>query len=179
MTHAWLPMKGNPPRRPKALWLTFAFLLLAACGPSEDQFPTNREAPSPAAEQERLPPPGEAWVIFGTDTVQAEVARTPEQRERGLMFRERLDPGQGMFFVFPDSQTRAFWMKNTFIPLDIAYMDEHLRIVDIQAMEPEDESTYPSARPAMFALEVPRGWFEEAGIQVGAEARVVFGPGRP
>jgi len=118
-------------------------------------------------------------VIFGTDTVRAEVARTPEQREQGLMYRESLEHGRGMLFVFPDSQIRSFWMRNTFIPLDIAYMDESLRIVDIQAMEPEDESTYPSARPAMFALEVPGGWFDEAGVGVGTEAHIVFGPGRP
>ncbi len=179
MTHEPVPTKGSSCGGGRVRLLALAFLLLAACGPSEGQIQVNQEVPPVAAEQERLPPAGHAWVIFGTDTVQAEVARTPEQRERGLMFRERLDPGHGMFFVFPDSQTRAFWMKNTFIPLDIAYLDEHLRIVDIQAMEPEGESTYPSARPAMFALEVPRGWFEEAGIQVSAEARVVFGPGGP
>jgi uncharacterized protein len=118
-------------------------------------------------------------VVFGTDTVRAEVARTPEQRERGLMYRESLEHGRGMLFVFPDVQIRSFWMKNTFIPLDIAYLDANLRIVDIQAMEPLDEDTYPSARPAMFALEVPLGWFAQAGVAVGDEAHVVFGPGRP
>jgi uncharacterized protein len=160
------------------------FILLVGCGPSEGQIQLREDRGGEAsinspAGQERLPPAGEAWVIFGIDTVQAEVARTPEQRERGLMYRESLDVGRGMLFVFPDAQVRSFWMRNTFIPLDIAYMDENLRIVDIQAMEPRDEDTYPSARPAMFALEVPRGWFEAAGVEVGHEATVVFGPGRP
>jgi len=67
--------------------------------------------PLPLSGQERLPPPGQAWVIFGVDTVQAEVARTPAERERGLMFRESLAKGRGMLFVFPEAQIRSFWMK--------------------------------------------------------------------
>jgi len=160
---------------------------LAACGPSEGQV-QSREASlaekppadtpvRPGSIQELLPPPGQAWVIFGADTVEAEVARTYEERERGLMYRESLAKGRGMLFVFPDAQIRSFWMKNTFIPLDIAYLDAELRIVDIQPMEPESLDSHPSALPAMFALEVPLGWFEEVGIAVGDQAQVIFGPG--
>jgi len=162
-------------------------IFLAACGPSEGQLrsggaslaeSSSADAPSsPASSQERLPPPGNAWVIFGADTVQAEVARTFEERERGLMYRENLPKGRGMFFVFPDAQIRSFWMKNTFIPLDIAYLDAELRIVDIQPMEPEKLDSHPSSLPAMFALEVPLDWFREMGITVGDQAQVVFGPG--
>lgn len=130
-----------------------------------------------APSQERLPPPGEAWVIFSGDTVTAELARTPAEREQGLMYREDLPPGRGMLFVFQDAQYRSFWMRNTFIPLDIAYLDENLRIVDIQPMEPQTEDGHPSAQPAMFALEVPQGWFAAQGIGVGDQARLVFGPG--
>ena len=133
--------------------------------------------PTLGSAQDRLPPSGHVWVIFGADTVQAEVARTPAEREQGLMYRESLAKGKGMLFVFSDSQIRSFWMKNTFIPLDIAYLDAELRIVEIQAMEPESTTSLPSALPAMFALEVPLGWFEEMGISVGARARLVFGPG--
>jgi uncharacterized membrane protein (UPF0127 family) len=154
--------------------------LLAGCEASGSGSSAAQEVgngSSPGATQERLPPPGEAWVIFGTDTVQAEVARTPEEREQGLMYRTELAPGRGMIFVFEDIQTRSFWMKDTLVPLDIAYIDENLRITDIQAMEPQTLDLHPSARPAMFALEVPMGWFEEKGIQAGAEAKIVFGPG--
>ena len=164
-----------------------ALITLAACGPSEGQVQSSEvaqaertpaETPSqPNATQERLPPPRSAWVIFGADTVEAEVARSYEERERGLMYRDKLAKGQGMLFVFPDAQIRSFWMKNTFIPLDIAYLDSELRVVDIQAMEAESLDSHPSASPAMFALEVPLGWFEEVGLTVGAQARVVFGPG--
>ena len=131
----------------------------------------------PLHGQGRLPPPGHAWVIFDADTVQAEVARTPEERERGLMFRESLAKGEGMLFVFPDAQYRSFWMKDTFIPLDIAYLDADLKIVDILPMEPQTTEPQASTRPAMFALEVPRGWFAEEDIAAGAQARLVFGPG--
>lgn len=156
---------------------------LLACGPSEGQVRTvdasasEGNAPAGPASQERLPPPGHAWVIFEADTVDAEVARTQEERAQGLMYRESLAKGKGMLFVFPDSQIRSFWMKNTFIPLDIAYLDAELTIVDIKAMEPESATSLPSALPAMFALEVPLGWFEEMGISVGSRARLVFGPG--
>jgi hypothetical protein len=134
-------------------------------------------ATCPARGQENLPPPGQAWVIFGSDTVRAEVARTPEEREAGLMYREELAEGNGMLFVFPDSGIRSFWMKNTFIPLDIAYIDANLRVVDIQTMAAQSTESHLSAAPAMFALEVPAGWFREKGIVVGAEVRLVFGPG--
>lgn len=174
------------PRRP-SLGRGFVHFLavgmMVACNPSQGQTPgvgTTASAPSLESApggQDRLPPRGEAWVIFGSDTIRSELARTPEEREEGLMFRETLEEGRGMLFVFPDSQIRSFWMRNTLIPLDIAYMDESLRIVDIQAMDPQTEDAHPSARPAMFALEVPQGWFRKMGIEVGHQAQVVFGPG--
>jgi uncharacterized protein len=125
--------------------------------------------PAPAA--------GHAWVIFGADTVVAEVAATADQREQGLMYREEVPDGTGMLFVFQDNEVRAFWMANTYVPLDIAYMDPSYRIVDIVQMEPLVTDTYPSSAPAMFALEVRQGWFAEQGIGVGDRAEVVFGVG--
>ncbi len=116
-----------------------------------------------------------AWVIIGADTVVAEVARTPDERSQGLKNRDHLAPGNGMIFVFDDEEVRSFWMQDTFIPLDIAYMDANARIIDIQQMEPETTRLYTSSGPAMFALEVPEGWFAEMGIGVGAQAEIVFG----
>lgn len=121
------------------------------------------------------PPADRAWVIFGADTVVAEVASTPDQRAQGLMYREALPDGTGMLFVFPDNQVRAFWMANTYLPLDIAYMDPSYRIVDIVQMEPLVTDTYPSSAPAMFALEVRQGWFADKGISEGRQAEIVFG----
>lgn len=123
-----------------------------------------------------LPPRGHAWVVFErADTVVAEVAETPQARERGLMFRDEVPDGTGMLFVFDDAEIRSFWMRNTFVPLDIAFLDPAQRIVDIQQMEPETEEFTESREPAMFALEVRQGWFEEQGVQVGDQVQIVFG----
>jgi uncharacterized membrane protein (UPF0127 family) len=183
MPDSRLSMDLPPKPRSSVLGPFLAIYLLVACGSSEGQSAEDTVARQPPPEgtqstqQERLPPSGEAWVIFGSDTVEVELARTPAEREAGLMYREDLLEGRGMLFIFPDAQIRSFWMRNTFIPLDIAYIDENLRIIDIQAMEPETEDAHPSSRPAMFALEVPLGWFAKMGIEAGAQARLVFGPG--
>lgn len=179
--------RGSPPtpypRRRMAVPAILPLGLFLACNASGSQTPakggTIPDAPggTPVAQQERRPPRGEVWVIFQGDTVVAEVARTAEEREEGLMYRESLEYGRGMLFVFQDSQVRSFWMKNTLIPLDIAYIDENLTVIDIQSMAPETEDAHTSSGPAMFALEVPEGWFEREGIGVGAQARLVFGPG--
>lgn len=121
------------------------------------------------------PARGRAWVVFGSDTVAAEVARTPDERAQGLMYRQELPDGTGMIFVFDDNVVRSFWMQNTYVPLDIAFMDPAFTVVDIQQMAPMTTDPHESAAPAMFALEVRQGWFAEKGIGVGARAQVVFG----
>lgn len=144
-----------------------ALLALAACeGPPSQATGGGPEAPRP--------PQGSAWVIFGADTVLAEVADTPEAQQQGLMNREHLEPGAGMLFVFDTESIQAFYMRNTLIPLDIAFLDRAQIVVDIQQMEPLTEDLHRSAAPAMFALEVPQGWFEQEGIEVGQLARIVF-----
>jgi uncharacterized membrane protein (UPF0127 family) len=130
--------------------------------------------PAPTSRAAR-PAPGTAWVIFGADTVVAEVARTEDERAEGLMYRQELADGVGMIFVFDDNAIRSFWMQNTYVALDIAYIDPGLVVVDIQQMEPLTTDPHQSAAPAMFALEVRKGWFAEKGIRVGAQAEVVFG----
>jgi uncharacterized membrane protein (UPF0127 family) len=121
------------------------------------------------------PPAGHAWVVFGPDTVVAEVASTAEERSQGLMYREEVPDGTGMLFVFPDNAVRSFWMANTYVPLDIAYLDPSYRVVDIQQMQPLVTDNYVSSAPAMYGLEVRQGWFGENGIAVGASAEIVFG----
>ena len=155
------------------LLVILSLLTMTACERADDD-PSATFADDPA-EAGPLPPRGNAWVIFGSDTVTAEIADTPEDRERGLMFRDQLPAGQGMLFVFSDEATRSFWMRDTYIPLDIAFLNRSQRVVDIQQMEPETEEFHSSARPAMFALEVPQGWFEEQGIGIGDRAQIVFG----
>lgn len=173
----------GPAGRPGSVLLVTVLLGLGACGPAangEDRTGGSDladGAPGSAQAAQATPGRGEAWVVFGADTVVAEVARTAEERADGLMFREDVPPGTGMLFVFDDVQVRSFWMKNTYVPLSIAFMDENHRVVDIADMEPEDEEFTRSSRPALFALEVRQGWFAEKGIQVGAQAEIVFGPG--
>jgi len=118
-----------------------------------------------------------ALVVFGGDTVTAEVARTREERAQGLMYREQLAEDAGMLFIFPDNAVRGFWMQNTYIPLDIAFLDPSFRVVDIQQMEPMTTEQHTGRAPFSYALEVNRGWFEAHGVQVGDVAQVSFDAG--
>ena len=99
--------------------------------------------------------------------VTAEVAATPEQRAKGLMFRFSLKPDHGMVFVFDRAEPTGFWMKNTFIPLSIAFIGADARILNIDDMAPHDEASHPSKGPALYALEMRKGWFAERGIKAG------------
>ena len=99
--------------------------------------------------------------------LKAEVAADNNTRATGLMNRFSLKPDSGMIFVFAQSEPLAFWMKNCFIPLSIAYIDSKGVIVSIVDMKPQDESSYPSGAPALFALEMKQGWFKERGIVAG------------
>jgi len=96
-----------------------------------------------------------------------ELAVTPEQRRRGLMGRKSMPYSAGMLFVYPEEQRLKFWMRNTYIPLSIAFIDSDGVIMQIEHMEPLDETGVYSHRPARFALEVNRGWFRENLIGLG------------
>ncbi|MCL2210683.1 MAG: DUF192 domain-containing protein [Treponema sp.] len=100
-------------------------------------------------------------------SVKAEVARTQAQRSEGLMFREKLSDGYGMIFIFETDQILSFWMKNTLIPLSIAFIAADGRIIDIKSMYPKDENTVNSSRSCRYALEVPLGWFSRTGVKEG------------
>jgi len=95
------------------------------------------------------------------------VARSEEEQARGLMFRQRLDWNEGMLFVYDREKILSFWMKNTPLPLAIAFLDRRGKIIDIQDLEPFSLRVHYSAFPAQYALEVNRGWFKKNGIQVG------------
>ena len=100
-------------------------------------------------------------------TAYVEISSTRSKRALGLMYRKSLPEDQGMLFVYPDSQKRSFWMKNTYIPLSLAYISEDGRIFQIVDMKPLDESSYHSVKPAQYVLEVNNGWFKRNGIEVG------------
>ena len=106
-------------------------------------------------------------LTIGKHKIVAEVAATDEQRATGLMYRFSLKPDHGMVFVFESAQPQAFWMKNTFIPLSIAFIASDGRIVNIADMAPQDERSHWSTGPAQYALEMRKGWFAERGIGPG------------
>lgn len=135
-------------------------------------------SPDAAVRLEGSPPlySATALVIFGADTVLAEVANTAALRGQGLMYRDSVPEGTGMLFVFDREAERSFWMQNTYVALDIAFIDADFRIVDIQQMEPESNDLHDSAGPALFALEVRQGWFAERGIAVGDQCQLIFSP---
>lgn len=110
--------------------------------------------------------------------LKTEVVADNMTRSIGLMNRFSLAPDHGMLFVFAQSEPLAFWMKNTFVPLSIAYVDSKGIIVTIVDMKPQDESTYPSGAPAMFAIEMKQGWFKERGIKVGDKVNGLDKAGR-
>ena len=106
-------------------------------------------------------------LTIGKARLKAEVAADNNSRTVGLMNRFSLQPDHGMLFVFAQSQPLGFWMKNTYEPLSIAYIDSKGVILNILDMKPHDESTHPSAGLALFALEMKQGWFKERGIGAG------------
>jgi uncharacterized membrane protein (UPF0127 family) len=106
-------------------------------------------------------------IEIGEHRLTVEVAATPESRRVGLMHRDRLPAGTGMLFVYPDEQVRGFWMKDTRIPLSIAFVTRSGRIVRIADMQPFSTSRVSSLAPATYAIEVNQGWFAERGIAAG------------
>lgn len=84
------------------------------------------------------------------------------------MFREHMPESHGMLFVWPGDQVVAMWMKNTLIPLSVAFIDHDLRVLNIADMEPRSLELHPSRGPARFALEVNQGWFDRHGVEAGA-----------
>ena len=104
--------------------------------------------------------------------VKAEIARTQEERSQGLMHRKKLPDGEGMLFVFERDAVQSFWMKNTLIPLSIAFITYDGRIVEIKDMHPGNLNSVASSRSVRYALEVPQGWFSRAGVQNGDVVKI-------
>lgn len=123
--------------------------------------------PQLAATQAMLLPTTELQV--GPHAVSAEVAATPASRAHGLMGRKSLPENHGMLFVFDMAQRHCFWMKNTPLPLSIAFIDSDGRVVNIADMHPHSEQSHCPAEPVRFALEMAQGWFAGHGIQAGAK----------
>ena len=109
----------------------------------------------------------------GLYRIHAELADRDETRTIGLMQRTSLAPSSGMLFLFDTSAEHCMWMKNTLLPLSVAFVDEHGTIVNIEDMQPQTEDSHCAARPARFALEMAQGWFARRGIRAGTRLRGV------
>jgi uncharacterized protein len=115
----------------------------------------------------------------GMHRIRAELADTFADRMRGLMHREKLAQNSGMLFVFEAPEVQCMWMKNTLIPLSVAFLDDTATIINIEDMQPQTENSHCSKRPARYALEMERGWFAERGIKSGAKLRGIDRLRRP
>lgn len=135
-------------------------------------------SPATVAQDQPQPTLPQITLRAGMHLIRAEVADTHESRMRGLMFRQHLALNAGMLFVFQHAERQCFWMKNTPLPLSIAFIADDGRIVNIAHMQPRSEDTHCSTEPVAFALEMERGWFASKGIKAGSrlQAPGVFRP---
>jgi hypothetical protein len=106
----------------------------------------------------------------GLHLIHAEVADEPLERQTGLMLRDKMAPNDGMLFVFNEPGLQCFWMKNTLLPLSIAFIADDGTIINLADMQPrDDKSQHCSAKPVRFALEMNQGWFAKRGIKAGSK----------
>jgi uncharacterized protein len=125
------------------------------------------------------PPPGMAQdgpqklpairLAAGMHLIQAELAQTPQQRSIGLMHRTAMGPNEGMLFVFEQPAQQCFWMKNTLLPLSIAFVADDGSIVNIDDMKPQTLDSHCSTKPVRFVLEMNQGWFAKRGLKAGSK----------
>jgi uncharacterized membrane protein (UPF0127 family) len=165
------------------LWkivVVVALLLVGCGGPQADPDTQTQRTPHSSAttaagkEETTSGPSGLRTLVIDASggkkvEVRVEVADDLAEQAKGLMYRTSLGENRGMLFVYPDERERSFWMKDTLIPLSIAFIDSERRIIDIQDMKPLDDEppSYVSAEPAQYALEVNQGFFEKRGVKVG------------
>lgn len=131
-------------------------------------------APALALAQGSTPAPASAGaatpriqLTLDKQSINVELVATIESRMKGLMFREKMAKNDGMLFVFDEVGYHGMWMKNTLIPLSVAFIDAQGKILNIADMEPHSETTHSAAGPALYALEMNKGWFKQHGIGPG------------
>ena len=124
-------------------------------------------APTLLAQQAPQPTLPTTKLTTGIHVITAEIAATDESRTVGLMMRERLAPNHGMVFVFAGKAQHCFWMRNTLIPLSIAFIEDDGTIVNIADMAPKSDASTCPQRPIRFALEMDQGWFAKRGVTAG------------
>ena len=116
------------------------------------------------AQQPQLPL---VELFAGMHRIEAELAASPESRQIGMMQRTIMPPQRGMLFVFPEVDKHCMWMRNTLLPLSVAFLDEKGRIINVEDMQPRTENNHCAAKPARYALEMNLGWFKARGLGQG------------
>lgn len=140
-------------RRMKAAWFAGLFGALLA---------------TTVAAQETMPV---LELTAGFHRIEAEVAAQDKDRQVGLMNRRSMPTQRGMLFVFAQPNTHCMWMRNTYIPLSVAFLDDEGKVINIEDMTPQSEDNHCARRPARYALEMNRGWFAQRGIAPGSRLR--------
>ena len=105
----------------------------------------------------------------GMHALQVQLAQTPEQRATGLMFRKTMGTNEGMLFVFDEPGQQCFWMKNTLLPLSVAFIADDGSVVNTDDMKPQTLDSHCSTKPVRFVLEMNVGWFDKRGIKAGSK----------
>ncbi len=136
-------------------------LLVLACSASH-QFVLAQEANSP---QTGLP---QIALHAGMHVIKADLADRADTRSKGLMFRRSMEQHQGMLFVFDRKEPHCFWMRNTPLPLTIAFLDDEGKIVNLADMKAQDETNHCAAQPVRYALEMNQGWFGKRHLKAGS-----------
>jgi uncharacterized protein len=103
----------------------------------------------------------------GMHSIRAQVAATPDQRATGLMFRREMPPHEGMLFVFEQPSVQCFWMKNTLLPLSVAFVADDGTVVNMLDMQPQVLDPHCSTKPVRYVLEMNQGWFAKRGVKPG------------
>jgi len=122
-----------------------------------------------AVHAQGQPPLPTVQLQIGLYLVKAEVAATYGTRMQGLMQREKMAANEGMLFVFPDRDKQCMWMKNTLLPLSVAFIDDSGVILNVEDMQPQTENSHCSAKPARYALEMNLGWFKSKNLKPGTK----------
>lgn len=112
-----------------------------------------------------------AELSIGMHRIDSEVAATPGTRQTGLMNRQHMATQNGMIFIFREANTHCMWMKNTPLPLSVAFIDDEGYIINIADMQPLSEQSHCAKHAARYALEMNQGWFAQRGIEPGQQVR--------
>lgn len=121
------------------------------------------------------PSQGVVELTLAGKRLDAELADTPELRSRGLMYRTYLGPDQGMLFIFDQAERHCMWMRNTPLPLSVAFIDASGRIINLADMTPFSDTAHCASRPARYAVETRLGWFARNGVGTGDRVRGIPG----